>query len=86
MEFELLAKVLTPAEIIDSATRIGARLCKLDGEVGVIAPGARADMIVIDGDPFADVTILGKPDAHLTAVIKSGRVARGSLAAQGVNA
>lgn len=79
MEFDLLAKVLTPAEVIDSATRIGARLCGLEGEAGVIAPGARADMIVIDGDPFADVTILGKPETHLAAVIKAGRTVRGSL-------
>ncbi|WP_432256335.1 amidohydrolase family protein [Limimaricola sp. AA108-03] len=76
MEFDLLARVLTPAEIIDSATRIAARLCQQEGEIGVIAVGARADMIVIDGDPFDDVTILGKPEHHLTCVIKSGRMAR----------
>lgn len=76
MEFDLLAEVLTPAEIIQSATLVGARLCGLDGEVGVIAEGARADMIVVDGDPFADVTILGKPERYLTRVIKAGRIVR----------
>ena len=76
MEFDLLAKVLTPAQIIRSATEVGARLCGLDGKVGVIREGARADMIVIDADPFADVTVLGKPQTHITRVIKSGRTVR----------
>src|SRR5690606_40840053 len=43
MEFELLAKVLTPAEIIRSATAVGADLCRMSGEIGVIAEGAHAD-------------------------------------------
>lgn len=83
MAFDLLAEVLTPAEIIDSATRIGARLCGLEGEAGVIAQGARADMIVIDGDPFADITILGKPEKHLTRVIKAGHIVRETERGQG---
>jgi imidazolonepropionase-like amidohydrolase len=76
MEFDLLAKVLTPAQIIRSATEVGARLCGLDGKVGTIREGARADMIVVDADPFADVTVLGKPQTYITRVIKSGRTVR----------
>lgn len=76
MEFEILAKVLTPTDILHSVTDIGARLCKLEGEVGVIAKGARANFIVVDGDPFADITLLGRPDNHLRMVVKNGRIAR----------
>lgn len=76
MEFDLLAKVLTPAQIIRSATEVGARLCGLEGKAGTIKQGARADMIVVNADPFADVTILGKPQTHITRVIKSGRTVR----------
>ena len=76
MEFELLAKVLTPTEIMRSATEIGARLCNLEGEIGVIAKGARANFIALDGDPFADVALLGKPDKHLKLVIKDGAIVR----------
>ncbi|WP_319531226.1 amidohydrolase family protein [uncultured Cohaesibacter sp.] len=76
MEFDLLAKVLTPTEILRSATEIGAELCKLKGEVGVIAKGAKADFIVVDGDPFEDVTLLGRPKEHLQMVVKSGAIAR----------
>ncbi|MCA0044230.1 metal-dependent hydrolase family protein [Celeribacter litoreus] len=76
MEFDILAKVLSPAEILRSVTQIGAMACMRDGEIGVIAEGARADFIVVDGDPFADVTLLGRPEETLRMVVKSGRVAR----------
>ncbi|WP_172327349.1 amidohydrolase family protein [Mangrovicoccus sp. HB161399] len=76
MEFELLAKVLSPAEILRSVTETGAKLCRMEGEIGVIAPGARANLIAVDGDPFADIALLGKPEAHLMLVVKDGRIAR----------
>lgn len=76
MEFDILAKVLSPAEILRSVTEIGAMACMRDGEIGVIAAGARADFIVVDGDPFADVTLLGRPEETLRMVVKGGRVAR----------
>jgi imidazolonepropionase-like amidohydrolase len=80
LEFDLLAKVLSPAEILRSVTEIGARLCRLEGEVGVVAKGARANFVVVDGDPLADVTLLGRPAETLRAVLKDGRIVRGSLA------
>jgi len=76
MEFELLAKVLTPAEIIRSATVIGARLCRLEGEVGVIAPGACADLLVVDGDPLADIGLLQGDGTDMPAIMARGRFAK----------
>ncbi|MBP0616793.1 metal-dependent hydrolase family protein [Jiella mangrovi] len=76
MEFDLLAKVLSPTEILRSVTEIGAMACRKSGEIGVIAEGARADFIVLDGNPFDDVTLLGRPKDHLRLVVKAGRVAR----------
>jgi imidazolonepropionase-like amidohydrolase len=73
MEFELLAKVLTPAEIIRSATVIGAELCRMKGEVGIIAKGAHADLIVVDGDPLADIALLQDNGAHLPMIMRGGR-------------
>ena len=73
MEFELLAKVLTPAEIIRSATTIGARLCRLEGQIGVIAPGAFADLLVVDGDPLSDITLLQDDGAHIPVIMANGR-------------
>ncbi len=80
LEFELLAKVLSPAEILASATTIGARLCRQVGEIGVIAPGARANFIVVDGNPLDDITLLGRPEETVKAVIKNGRIVRGAVA------
>lgn len=74
MEFELLAKVLTPAEIIRSATTVGADLCRMRGEIGTIAAGAHADLIVVDGDPLADITLLQDDGAHMPLIMRGGQV------------
>ena len=80
MEFELLAKVLSPAEIIRSATLVGARLCRLEGEVGEIVKGASADLIVVDGDPLADISLLGEDGAHMPLIMARGRLHKSALA------
>lgn len=79
MEFELLAKVLTPAEIIRSATVIGARLCQLEGQAGVIAPGAFADLLVVDGDPLTDITRLQDDGTHMPVIMANGRLVKSQL-------
>ena len=79
MEWELLAKVLTPAEIIRSATTIGARLCRLEGEAGVIAAGASADLLVVDGNPLDDISVLGADGAHMAAIMTRGQFAKNML-------
>jgi len=77
MEFELLAKVLTPAEIIRSATVVGADLCRLKGEIGVIAKGAQADLIVVDGNPLEDIMLLAGDGKHMSMIMRGGRVLKG---------
>lgn len=79
MEFEILAKVLTPAEIIRSATVIGARLCRLEGEAGIIAPGASADLLVINGNPLSDIGLLQGDGAHMSAIMSRGTFAKNQL-------
>jgi imidazolonepropionase-like amidohydrolase len=74
MEFELLAKVLTPAEIIRSATTVGADLCQMTGQIGTIAAGAHADLIVVDGDPLSDITLLQGDGAHMPLIMRGGEV------------
>jgi imidazolonepropionase-like amidohydrolase len=77
MEFELLAKVLPPAEIVRSATTVGARLCGMDGQIGTIAPGALADIIVANGDPLADIGALTGDGANLSAIMRGGKLVKG---------
>ncbi|MCX5479932.1 amidohydrolase family protein [Kaistia geumhonensis] len=79
MEFEILARALPNAEIIRSATLVGAKLCRMEGEVGVIQPGAAADLLVVDGDPYADIACLAHDGAHMPAIMSRGRFVKNSL-------
>ena len=50
-----------PAQlVIASATHIAAKLCRMEGKLGVVAPGAFADFVVVDGDPLQDLALLTK--------------------------
>lgn len=74
LEFDLLAEVLTPAEVLSGMWEAGARLCRMEGEIGTLKPGARANLVAFDADPFADITALGRPETHLRLIVKDGRV------------
>jgi imidazolonepropionase-like amidohydrolase len=50
-----------------------------EGRLGVIAAGAIADLIVVDGDPLADLTLLQQQGAHVPVVMKAGRWVRNRL-------
>jgi imidazolonepropionase-like amidohydrolase len=43
-------------------------------EIGVVQVGARADLLVVDGNPLEDVGVLAHPERHLRAVVQGGRV------------
>lgn len=73
-EFRIRAQVQTSADVLRSATVMGAELLDRVGELGVIIPGAVGDVLVTDQDPLQDVTILADPDQHLLTVVKSGLV------------
>lgn len=62
---------LTPLEAITCATKNNALAMRMDGELGVVAEGYRADVIVVDGDPAADVTVL-QDRSRLRAVVSRG--------------
>jgi len=58
-EFELMVKHgMTPATALQAATVNAADLLGLQADVGTLEPGKRADLIAVDGDPLADVTVL----------------------------
>jgi imidazolonepropionase-like amidohydrolase len=67
---------LSPADVLTWATRnAGQLLVDPPDRVGVIEPGALADLIVVDGDPLADLTLLARPEEALRAVIRDGSFA-----------
>lgn len=70
-EFRLRSEVEPLHEVIASATRINAEILGRD-DLGVIRPGAVADLIVVDGNPLADVSLLESQGRHLTLIMKAG--------------
>jgi len=62
----------TPLEVITLQTRENAIAMGLKGSLGTIETGMIADILVLDADPSADVTVLGDP-LHVQAVIKDGK-------------
>lgn len=72
-ELELLVDCcgLSPMEAIETATVNNARAFGWDGEVGSIAPGLRADLVILKRDPLQDIHVLGEVD-QIEAVMKGG--------------
>ncbi len=52
----------TPMDAILAATREAARALRLDGEVGTVAPGKRADLVLLAADPLQDIRALRRPE------------------------
>lgn len=75
-EFRIRAQVQPPIEIIRAATCTGAELLRAEGQLGTLAVGAHADVIVLDGDPLEEIGLLADPAAHMPLVIQSGAVVR----------
>ena len=71
-EFAIRGEVQPPIDVIRAATVNAAQLFGMEGEVGVVAPGARADLLVVDGNPLEDLGVLQKPEKYLKAVMKGG--------------
>jgi imidazolonepropionase-like amidohydrolase len=61
-EFEIRADFQPAIDIIRSATSVGANLVNMPGEIGCVAPGAYADLIVVERDPLEDVRVLAVPE------------------------
>ncbi len=78
-EFLLKAEVMPAAEVVAGATTINAELLDRRGTLGVIAPGAAADILVVDGDPLSEVRSLADPDRCLKVIMKGGRLYRNTL-------
>jgi imidazolonepropionase-like amidohydrolase len=60
-EFRLRGEVQQPLDILRSATSIAADLVGMTGEIGTLRPGAHGDLVVLDGDPLADIGVLAEP-------------------------
>lgn len=78
----LVAGGLTPAEALRAATSDAAAFLGLAGERGTLAPGARADLVLVAGDPLADLACLERP----AGVMQAGRWHAGEALARRLEA
>ncbi|WP_447751268.1 amidohydrolase family protein [Sphingopyxis fribergensis] len=70
--------MLEPYDILTSATSVAAEILMEEGRLGVIAPGAYADILLVDGDPMKDVTILGQDGRNFPIIMKAGEFHKNS--------
>jgi imidazolonepropionase-like amidohydrolase len=80
-EFRIRGESLPAAEVIRSATTTAAALLRREGELGIVAPGAIADLIVLDGNPLEDLALLAGQGEAISAVMKDGRFVKDMLPA-----
>ena len=86
---ELLAKLVrwyTPAETLIMATGTNAQLLALSGErnpypgkLGVIEQGALADLLLVDGDPLANIKLIEDPTKNFVVIVKDGKIFKNAL-------
>ena len=86
---ELLATLVrwyTPAEALVMATGTNAELLALSGKrnpypgkLGVIEQGALADMLLVDGDPIADIKLIADPAKNFVVIVKDGKIFKNTL-------
>ena len=87
MDWLARAEIFSAGEIMRQATSIGAELIELSGPrnryrkgpLGVIRPGAYADLVLIDGEPLDDVSVLADPDKNLRLIMKDGMIYKNTL-------
>ncbi len=78
-EFSIRSEVLSAHEIICQATSGNAEILGKSGELGIIAPGALADILVVDGNPLDDLMLLQDQGAHMAAIMKGGSFYKNQL-------
>jgi len=86
-EFLTLAEVFEPIEVLRMATSNVAALLELSGELhpyregplGVIQEGAYADLLLIDGNPLEDVTLLADYENNIDLIMKDGKIYKNAL-------
>lgn len=78
-EFLIRAEIQKPIDVIRSATCIAADLFQMTGEIGVVAQGARADLLVVDGDPTENLHLLQEQGKSLKVIMKDGNLFKNEL-------
>ncbi|MBD8688379.1 MULTISPECIES: metal-dependent hydrolase family protein [unclassified Rhizobium] len=77
-EFVLRGQHLPAADVIRSATLDAAKALGYEGKLGTVAAGAFADLIVVDGNPLEDLSLLTGQGQHMPFILKGGEFVKGS--------
>ncbi|MGH7724227.1 MAG: amidohydrolase family protein [Candidatus Eiseniibacteriota bacterium] len=78
-EFTIRSQVFQPVEILRQATSMNAELMMQEGQLGCIAAGAHADLLVVDGDPLKDIGLLAADGKNLRVIVRAGDVVKNEL-------
>lgn len=75
-EFPLRGRYIPADAVIRAATVDAAKVLRMEGEIGVLAAGAFADLIAVDGNPLEDLNLLTNQGAHIPLIIKQGEIVK----------
>jgi imidazolonepropionase-like amidohydrolase len=78
-EFTIRSEVFPPLELLRQATSVNAELMLQQGKLGCIAPGAHADLLVVDGDPLKDISLLAADGKDLRMILRGGEIVKDDL-------
>ncbi len=81
-----MTRWFTPAEVLRMATSTNGELLALsglrspyEGKLGVVEEGALADLLLVDGDPIANIRLVEDPDRNFRVIMKDGRIYKNTL-------
>lgn len=74
LEITLRSRVLAPLDILRSACAVNAALLRQEGQLGCVRIGARADLLLVDGNPLDDIGLLTGGGKSLLAIMVNGRL------------
>jgi imidazolonepropionase-like amidohydrolase len=75
-ELRIRAQVQSNADVLRSATVVGAEVLRMEGRLGQLVPGALADVLVVKGNPLQDLSCLLGQGEQIARVMKDGRWVR----------
>jgi imidazolonepropionase-like amidohydrolase len=78
-EFDLRAPAMSPVQMLQSATFTAAQLLREEGRIGELAAGAWADVLLVDGDPTRELSMLTQPDSGIAVIVQAGKVVKNAL-------
>ena len=78
-EFDLRAPAMSPVQMLQSATFTAAQLLREEGRLGELAAGAWADVLLVEGDPTRELSMLTRPADGIRLIVQAGRIVKNAL-------